>query len=144
MEASPDVVGQAMKMVRVLRRMERSERNESRGAVRLLNRLAQHDGLTARELAEIMDIRQSSLTEVLNRLECDGIIHRVPDQDDHRRVRIFILDQGLKIVDRARERRKKEIAYIDSVLSQEEQHSFCSLCAKISWALENRAIKEGE
>lgn len=143
MEVQRDVVGHVMKFARTLRRMERSEKNESRGVVRLLYKLEQNNGLTAGELAELMDIRQPSLTELLNRLECNSIIRRVPDREDHRKVKIFILEEGLKIVERAKKSRKNETEYLNSILTEQEQQTFCDICEKMTHALVNLKIKEG-
>lgn len=139
-----DIVSTVMRVARTVRRLERPERNESRGSLRLLRKLASREGLTARELADMLDIRQPSLTEMLKRLEGADIIQRVPDQQDHRKIRIFLQDEGRKIVERHREQRQQEAAYINTILTQEEQQDFCRICDKMARALEDLNRKEGD
>jgi DNA-binding MarR family transcriptional regulator len=107
MEQQRDIVSNVMRVARKVRRLERPDRNESRGSLRLLRKLANHEGLTARELAEMMDIRQPSLTEMLNRLERGGIVRREPDQQDHRKIRIYLQDEGREILERYQEQRQQ-------------------------------------
>ncbi len=144
MEQQRDIVSNVMRVARKVRRLERPDRNESRGSLRLLRKLADHDGLTARELAEMMDIRQPSLTEMLKRLEGCGIVRREADQQDHRKVRIYLQDEGREILERYREQRQQEVEYLNSVLTQEEQQLFCGICDKMADALEELRRKAGD
>ena len=87
-EQNKDVIGSAMKLMRTLRRKENPAKHESRGAGKLLRILQENNGMSSRELADRMGIRPASLTEMLNRLEADGILTRQPDPADQRRNRI--------------------------------------------------------
>jgi len=144
MEQQRDIVSNVMRVARKVRRLERPDRNESRGSLRLLRKLANHEGLTARELAEMMDIRQPSLTEMLNRLERGGIVRREPDQQDHRKIRIYLQDEGREILERYQEQRQQEVEYLNSVLTWEEQQLFCRVCDKMADALEELSRKAGD
>ncbi len=144
MEQQRDIVSNVMRVARKVRRLERPDRNESRGSLRLLRKLADHEGLTARELAEMMDIRQPSLTEMLNRLEGGGIVRREPDQRDHRKIRIYLQDEGREILERYREQRQQEVEYLNAVLTREEQQLFCRICDKMADALEELRRKAGD
>lgn len=143
MEQQRDIVSNVMRVARKVRRLERPDRNESRGSLRLLRKLADHEGLTARELAEMMDIRQPSLTEMLNRLEGGGIVRREPDQQDHRKIRIYLQDEGREILERYREQRQQEVEYLNAILTREEQQLFCRICDKMADALEELSRKAG-
>ena len=144
MDQQRDIVSNVMRVARKVRRLERPDRNESRGSLRLLRKLAEHDGLTARELAEMLDIRQPSLTEMLNRLEGGGIVRREPDQQDHRKVRIYLQAEGRAILERYREQRQQEVEYLNSVLTREEQQLFCRICDRMANALEELSRKAGD
>jgi DNA-binding MarR family transcriptional regulator len=50
----------------------------------VLTHLAQHKGLNQAALAEILDIRPTTLVRVLDRLEAAGFVARMPDPDDRR------------------------------------------------------------
>lgn len=144
MEQQRDVISAVLQVARKVRRLERPDRHQSRGSLRLLRQLADRDGLTARELAELMDIRQPSLTGMLNRLEEDGLLRRETDRQDHRKIRLYLLDTGRQMVERHREQRQQEIEYLDSILTLEEQQSFCHLCDRIALALEELKRKAGD
>lgn len=144
MEPQRDIISNVMRVARKVRRLERPDRNESRGSLRLLRKLAECDGLTARELAEMLDIRQPSLTEMLNRLEGAGVVKREPDQQDHRKVRIYLQDEGRGILERYREQRQQEVEYLNSVLTQQEQQLFCRVCDKMADALEELRRRAGD
>ena len=144
MEQQRDIISNVLRVARKVRRLERPDRNESRGSLRLLRKLAGHDGLTARELAEMMDIRQPSLTEVLKRLEGAGLVRREPDQQDHRKIRIYLQDEGREVLERYREQRHQEVEYLNSVLTREEQQLFCRVCDKMADALEELRRKAGD
>lgn len=136
MKENTDVIGCVMRLMRTLRRTQKSDKNESRGAVRLLRILEKEDGLTSRELAERVDIRPASLTERLNLLEADGIVKRVPDDRDQRKVRIFIQEEGYLIIEKSKALRKMENDHINKVLTDDEQETFCAICEKLAKSLE--------
>lgn len=137
MKEHRDVIGSVMKLMRTLRRTQKSEKNESRGAVRLLRILEKEDGLTSRELAERVEIRPASLTERLNLLEADGIVKRVPDDRDQRKVRIFIQEEGHRIIEKSKALRQMENDHINEVLTEDEQEAFCAICEKLTKSLED-------
>ena len=65
---------------------------------RVLNILSEEDGLTQGILAEILDVRPSSLAEVLKKLEMRGDIKRIEDEKDKRIKNVFITEAGRKKV----------------------------------------------
>lgn len=60
----------------------------------VLDILAEEDGVTSGVLAEILDMRPSSVTEILNKLESRGEIRRQEDEQDKRIKRIYITEVG--------------------------------------------------
>lgn len=60
----------------------------------VLDILAEEDGVTSGVLAEILDMRPSSVTEILNKLESRGEIERREDEQDKRIKRIYITEVG--------------------------------------------------
>lgn len=60
----------------------------------VLDILAEEDGVTSGVLAEILDMRPSSVTEILNKLESRGEIKRREDEQDKRIKRIYITEIG--------------------------------------------------
>ncbi|MFY9901897.1 MAG: MarR family transcriptional regulator [Trichococcus sp.] len=143
-EQNKDVIGSAMKLMRTLRRKENPAKHESRGAGRLLRVLQENDGMSSRELADRMGIRPASLTEMLNRLEADGILTRQPDPADQRRNRIFIQEKGYVLLKKMKAVRQTEREHINKSLTLEEQEQFVALCEKLTKSLEDFRNKAGE
>ena len=143
-EQNKDVIGSAMKLMRTLRRKENPAKHESRGAGRLLRVLQENDGMCSRELADRMGIRPASLTEMLNRLEADGILTRQPDPADQRRNRIFIQEKGYVLLKKMKAVRQTEREHINKSLTLEEQEQFVALCEKLTKSLEELRNKAGE
>tara|TARA_B110000438_G_scaffold191485_1_gene183112 strand:- start:5053 stop:5490 length:438 start_codon:yes stop_codon:yes gene_type:complete len=69
--------------------------------------LYEQDGLTQADLCKRIQVEQPTMANTLNRMERDGLILRVPDPDDKRRVRAYLTDtaKGFKqdLMDKARE-----------------------------------------
>jgi len=143
-EQNKDVIGSAMKLMRTLRRKENPAKHESRGAGRLLRILQENDGMSSRELADRMGIRPASLTEMLNRLETDGILTRQPDPADQRRNRIFIQEKGYVLLKKMKAVRQTEREHINKSLTLDEQEQFVALCEKLTKSLEDFRNKAGE
>lgn len=143
-EQNKDVIGSAMKLMRTLRRKENPAKHESRGAGKLLRILQENDGMSSRELADRMGIRPASLTEMLNRLEADGILTRQPDPADQRRNRIFIQEKGYVLLKKMKAVRQTEREHINRSLTLDEQEQFVALCEKLTKSLEDFRNKAGE
>lgn len=70
------------------------ENGHYRGQYRLLRLIMDNDGIIQRDLADQMDMRPSSMTEILARLEQMGLIRREPDEKDQRVVHVRLTDAG--------------------------------------------------
>ncbi|MDR0920973.1 MAG: MarR family transcriptional regulator [Lactobacillales bacterium] len=102
------------------------------GQQRVLNILAKQDGLTQGELAEILDIRPSSVAELLKKLENSGAITRQTDENDGRIKHVYLTEDG-------RIRAQKNSGEQDDLseeffagLTEEEQRQFGDYLKKIS------------
>lgn len=64
------------------------------GQQRVLVILKEEDGLVQSHLAEILDIRPSSLAELLKKMEMNETIYRVEDEADKRIKRVYLTEKG--------------------------------------------------
>lgn len=64
------------------------------GQLRVLAILEKEDGLIQSQLAEILDLRPSSLAELLKKMENNGDILRKEEEQDRRLKRVFLTEQG--------------------------------------------------
>ncbi len=69
----------------------------TRGRGRIIAMLKIKDGLSAKELAQVLGIRVSSLNETLAKMEKDGLIERKPSDADKRVVLIYLTEAGCNI-----------------------------------------------
>lgn len=101
----------------------------------VLDILAKEDGITQGMLAEILDVRPSSLTELLNKLENRGEIKRVEDPNDKRIRQVYITEEGLAKVSKTEHEQDRSEEFFAG-LSEEEQKELNQLLNKLEggWA----------
>lgn len=66
----------------------------TRGRGRVLSLLRLRDCVSTKDIAEVMGIRVTSLNEVLGKMENDGLIERVPSEDDKRIMLVKLTEAG--------------------------------------------------
>ena len=66
----------------------------TRGRGRVLALLKMRDGLSTREMANVLDIRVSSLNETIARMEAEGLVERRQSEEDGRIQLLFLTDAG--------------------------------------------------
>lgn len=109
-----------------------SKRQRLNGQQRVLAILAKEDGLIQSQLAEILDIRPSSLAELMKKMEKSGDVVRRAEEQDKRIKRIFLTDNGkqkAQIFSRTSEDRSESFF---AGLTAEEQQTFSDYLQKIS------------
>ena len=98
-----------------------------RGKSRILQFIAEHDGVIQRDLAEEMDVRPSSMTEMLLKMERVGLITREQDTGDQRVMHIHITEQGRAMVEAARRTEPKIADSAFDVLTDDEREELLRL-----------------
>jgi DNA-binding MarR family transcriptional regulator len=66
----------------------------SKGKERVLALLRLRDGISTKQLSEILHIRVTSLNESLARLEREGLVERRPSENDGRVMLVFLTEAG--------------------------------------------------
>lgn len=108
------------------------------GQRRALGVLAKEGTLIQSQLAEILDIRPSSLTELLSKLEDRGLITRTTDEDDKRVTKVSITDEGKKIIENDDESADKMLDTVFEGLSDDEVNELSQLFDKLNTSLEGK------
>ena len=141
MNRENDVILAALKLSRAMRRCppDRREFAFPPAAGRLLECVAANSNVSSRELCEMLDVRPSSLSEMLARAESEGWVTRTVDEDDRRIQRVALSEKGREIVTRMREAREADYAKKTACFSEEEKAAFCSLCNRLSDHIESLA-----
>ena len=72
----------------------------TRRALEVLQHLSLSGPLTVGEQAEHLGLRRNSVSELLQRLETKGLVARIRDERDERRVLVWLTDAGRDVVSR--------------------------------------------
>lgn len=103
------------------------------GQQRVLAILKLEDGLTQNYLAEVLDLRPSSVAELLKKLENNGDITRTEDEQDKRIKHVHLTDAGRKKAEENASLKNED--YSETFLaglSPDEQRQFSDYLQKIS------------
>lgn len=98
---------------------------------RLLALLSEKDGVTQKSLAEAMFIRPPSLSELLFKMEEEGLIERRTNERDRREVLVFIAERGRRIAAMYSTDREKRTEAFFSALTQEEKEALSAILKKL-------------
>ncbi len=108
-------------------------KDTTRGQGRILAFLKLKDGIRTRDLAYLLDMRLSSLNELLGKLEHNGYIVREPSESDKRVMLIHLTEKG-----HAQEQSNPDMGHLFRCLSPEEQETFGSYLDRIIATLESQ------
>ena len=142
MNHNSDVILAALKLARAMRRCppERREYPFPPAVGRLLVCASENPGVSSRELCELLDLRPSSLSEMLSRAEADGFLTRTVDETDRRVQHISLTEKGRRAVTEMETARDREAQQRTSCFTEEEKRQFCTLCDKLSAHLERLSL----
>ena len=137
-----EVILAFLKLSRAMRRCppERGEFPFPPAVGRLLACVSENPGVSSRELCEFLDLRPSSLSEMLARAESDGLILRAADGEDKRVQRVTLSEKGSRLVAEMERVRNEDARKKTSCLTEEEKTRFCELCGRLSEHLEALAL----
>ena len=139
-----EVVKSVLKLMRAMRRRPmRPEHPFPPAFGRMLMTLKKNDGASPAELCEYMDVRPSSMSELLSRMEEAGLVRRTDSEEDRRATRIYLSEAGTEAADRLAESFEAENARFAACFTEEEKAQFCALCGKLSTHLESLPGGEG-
>lgn len=93
--------------------------------------LFEQDGLTQRELCELVRIEQPTMANTLQRMERDNLIHREPDPADGRRTRVVLTTRARDLEDQLITAARDVNAMATSGISDQEVSAFMSTMARI-------------
>jgi DNA-binding MarR family transcriptional regulator len=65
--------------------------------------LAAHDGISQRDLAEMLHLARPTVTTMLQRLEQHGVVERHTDPQDQRLTRVYLTPAGRQLAEHLRE-----------------------------------------
>lgn len=138
-----DIMDLVSRLSRLSKRRPAESHKLSRGPFSVLKVLEKAGEMNLSELAEELDIRASSLSETLARMEHHNLIVREKDEGDSRVVRISASEKGLEHLKQHAEVFSELEKEIGEVLSEEEIQKFKETCSKLIEFFEKRQPWEG-
>ena len=124
-----------LKLARELRR-EVHALGVTGGQVALLIQLRKHEGIGARELAELERISPAAMSGYIARLQKAGLVTRVPDEADRRRQVLALTPEAERVLRSVRSRRTAWLAERLDRLEPEERAAIEAALEPLSRLLE--------
>ena len=121
----------------------RSGAPRRQGQGRVLMMVHSNEGISQKELAFSLGIRPQSLSEMLVKLEEDGLVLRKKSEEDARVTNVFLTDAGRERAEAIEAGHKERADAVFAELTDEEKEQLNYLLGKISEGLEkNRPRKK--
>ena len=134
-----DQTEQALTILRCCGRSLHHHWGDGRGsqfrALRILNEQGQ---LTQRQLQDLMEIQQGSLSEIVKKLEDQGFIAREREPSDRRQLLIRATEEGRNQSRLRQEKRRRESQELMKALDSAEQERLLELLTKLLDSWEDR------
>jgi len=111
------------------------------GQFQILVHLWEEQGMTQKELCELIRVEQPTLANTLKRMERDGLIKRVPDENDKRQWRIYLTQRTLELEEVLKQASREVNELFVSRLNTTEQKEFRRLMDIITETLEEEVSK---
>ncbi|WP_139490346.1 MarR family winged helix-turn-helix transcriptional regulator [Brevibacillus dissolubilis] len=108
-----------------------------------LNRLAEQDGISQKDLARRVGKDQTNVTRILDQLERKGLAERRPNAEDRRSFLAFVTDAGLALNETVSPIEEEVIKSLVYGVSDEQLHIFSQVLRQITETAETE-IKEME
>ncbi|MDD7739404.1 MAG: MarR family transcriptional regulator [Fusicatenibacter sp.] len=83
------------------------------------------------ELMEKLGIRAGSLSEIIGKMEENGLVYRTRSKEDRRKICISITEKGCSELEKANQAIKRQEQILFLSLSGEEQQTMCQLLEKL-------------
>jgi DNA-binding MarR family transcriptional regulator len=101
------------------------------GRMQVLMRLRHHGDTPLGELAEQLRVSARNVTGLVDHLERDGLVERVPDPADRRSVRAHLSEHGSQVIDGIwRQSLERSLALTEGI-SQEELDQLRDICLRL-------------
>ena len=136
LNANENMLASLDRVMRLLRRGHSNNSHGGRSVYRMLAIIQRQEGISTRELAELLDMRPSSLNEKLVDLEHDELILRTRNGHDQRIFMIQLQAKGLEQLEAIKQERVAFNTKVAGILSETEAMELSKLATKLSDGLE--------
>ena len=132
---------EAEELIRLMRELGQLSEHEdtkltTRGESALLTNLALgHNGATAGELRQALEVGSSRVANALKHLEAQGLIHRAASEEDGRVVQVFLTQKGRDFITKRYQRLLHRVNLVLDELGDEDSAEYLRLTRKLIQAM---------
>ena len=98
----------------------------------LLNKIEKERVTNVKHLAEVLKVKPSAITVMLERLVQHGFVSRVQDEKDRRAVAVTLTEEGVKVLQKARENSRTVLKQYADLLDDTEMQVLTSILHKFA------------
>ena len=109
---------------------------------KILFLLYKFDSMTQNQLMKYLDIKSSSLSEIVSKLEKNNLIYKLKSQDDKRKTLLFLTPSGEEIAKDFEKTREANANLLFDELTNEEKNQLQKLLNKLIPHWKNLVKKE--
>lgn len=110
---------------------------EKAGRRRIFGVLSYHGALPQRRLQEILGLSSGSLSEILAKMEADGLVEKRRSPVDGRQMELRLSEEGRREAHEAQRQHEARVAEILACLSEEEKEQMLVLLDKLVDSLDD-------
>jgi DNA-binding MarR family transcriptional regulator len=107
------------------------------GQPKLLSIIKANEGITQKDLAEKNMCKPATITGMLNKLEANHFVYRVPDEVDKRILRVYLTPEGQSHAKQAESFIVSLVEQLFDGFSEEELHTLIKLSKKMKSNISN-------
>lgn len=101
------------------------------GQPKLLSLIQRHEGITQKDLAKFTFVTPATITGMLNKLEANHYVYRIPDEADKRIMRVYLTPEGWELAVKGEMFMVSMMEQIFDGFDDEELHTFLTLSQKL-------------
>ncbi|OCA86687.1 MULTISPECIES: MarR family winged helix-turn-helix transcriptional regulator [unclassified Bacillus (in: firmicutes)] len=98
----------------------------------LLNKIEKEKVTNVKHLAKILNVKPSAITVMLERLVQHGFVSRVQDEKDRRFVAVTLTEEGVQVLQKARENSREILKKYAALLDEHELKILNSILQKFT------------
>lgn len=106
-------------------------RGGKRGQTRILRLLSEHGEMSQRQLQDILNIKSGSLSEIVRKMENEGLILRKKHPEDRRNIMIQITKKGTQTCTENIRLLQEQESILFNALSEKEQEQLFTLLSQL-------------
>ena len=119
-----------MKLIHLRSYHKLEDKNVYPGQPRLLSLIKAHEGITQKELSDKNCVKPATITGMLNKLEANHFVYRLPDEADKRIMRVYLTPEGRKFAEHSDLFMKQMVEQLFQGFTEEELHTMLQLMEK--------------